>query len=98
MANNLNTSPVYIDDVGADITISTTQTKVSMISVTEDNSAAAKVVFIDNDSAVVAIIQVGSGETAYWTPSEPFLFSNGLIYDDSASSVDDGDIILVYEV
>ncbi len=96
MANSLTTNPVYIDVAGADVTVASGPAWITQISVTEDNSAAAKVVFIDNDDNVVAVIQVAQNATSYWTPASPFMFANGLIYDDSASSVDNGDQILVY--
>ena len=98
MANVLTGNPVYIDDVGADITVSDGIVTVSMITVSEDNSAAAKVVFIDNDSNVMVVIQVAQNATQIWTPAQPHCFQNGLIYDESASSIDDGDIVLVYIV
>lgn len=97
MANNLGTNPIYIDDVGADITISSDQIVVSCITVTENGAAARKVTFIDNDDNVVLVIQVAASSTVFWGPIKPFRFSNGLIYDESASTIVDNDIVLIFK-
>ena len=98
MANNVNINPAYIDTAGGDVTISSGIVTVSLMSLTDNAGAAKKVVFIDNDSNVVAVIQAAANGTSLWDPAEPFCFQNGLIYDDSASSVANNDIVLVYRV
>ena len=97
MANNLVSNPCYIDDVGADITVASGGVEVSLITVTEQGTAARKVVFIDNNGEVVCVINVAQGTTEPWRPAAPFYFQNGLIYDESASTVVDNDVILVFK-
>ena len=98
MANNLNTNPVYIDTFGSDVTVSTDQVVISCVTVVETNNTAARyVTFIDNNANVVLRVPVAQNDMNIWGPIKPFRFTNGFIYDESASTVANNDIILVFK-
>ena len=98
MANNTGSNPVFIDTFGGDVTIGTGVVIVTSI-VMEGATAGDTATFIDSQGVEVLRLSNGvNGASAIWTPSEPFKFPNGLIMDDSASSLAAGDFILVYKV
>ena len=97
MANSTVTNPVYIDTFGGDVTISTDQVTVVSI-VMEGASAGDTATFIDNEAKeVLRLSNAANGASAIWSPSEPFRFANGLIFDDSASSLAANDFVWVYK-
>ena len=97
MANSLYTNPIVIDTFGADVTIAAGQivvTEITMMGAT----AADTVTFIDNDT--VPCLKLSNdigGATKHWKPAKPFRFSNGVVFDDSASDLAANDFILIYK-
>jgi hypothetical protein len=95
MANNTTMNPMRIDTFGADVTISTGSVKVLAILATAYSSAKT-VTFIDNEGEEVLRVEVASDSTGQFTPAEAFLFSRGLIFDDSGSDLAAGDFVYIY--
>jgi len=95
MANVLTQNPITIDTFGADVSISQCKIRIAGIYVTA-LSSDKNVVFIDASANKVLDLRVASGTTAQFTPGKPVEFTNGLIYDDSASSVASNDLITVF--
>jgi hypothetical protein len=97
MANVLNGNPTVIDTFGAgDVTVSSTPITVTCITATAQVSAKS-LTFIDNDGNVVFFAEVPSYNSLIWSPNKPFVFYNGLIFDDSASDFGVGDDIYIYK-
>jgi len=96
MANSLNTIPKRIDTFGSgDVTIGTGVVSINAMYITAYSSAKT-VTFIDNDGAKCLVIEVPSGETFPVEPSRPIRFTNGLIFDDSASDLAASDLIFIF--
>lgn len=99
MSNNVNVNPVVIDTFGSDVVISSTPVTVSSI-VMEGASAGDTATFIVDPShgttEVLRLSNAASGATAPWKPAIPFTFQNGLVFDDSASSLATGDYIYIF--
>ncbi len=91
-----DTNPVVINEFGGDVTISDNLVIVSSI-VVEGASAGDTVVFTDKGGTEVLRLSgtVGGGSIV-WTPPKGFRFNEGLRFDDSASSLSEGDFVFVY--
>ncbi len=96
-ANDVDSTPRRIDTFGADVTIRAGSVSVTSILVTA-YSTIKTVTFIDSSAAVVLVIEVPVGSTVAWPQygDKAIQFTNGLIYDDSASDVAAGDFIFVW--
>jgi len=93
-ANTVGTNPIRIDTFGADVTIkSSGRLNVDAIVLTAYTSAKT-VTFIDASGANCLVAEVPTGETV--TISGPLQFSNGLVFDDSASDLAAGDFIFIF--
>lgn len=97
MANSTTGNPIVIDTFGADVTISSGFVRVNLIIATGFTSNKT-VTFIDNDGNRIMNFEVPAAESKIISPAEPFVFPNGMIFDDSASDLAAGDFVYVYKV
>jgi hypothetical protein len=95
MSNVVTGTTRRIDTFGSDVVIDTKIIEVFAIYITAYTSAKT-ITFIDNDAAVVLVLEVAAGSTAQITPAKPIKFSNGLTFDDSASDLAAGDFIFIF--
>lgn len=98
MANSTTTNPVVIDTYTADVVVSRTPITVTSI-VMEGASSGDTATFIEGHGGTAEVLRLSNGAngaSVVWTPAEPFTFNNGLIFDDSASSLATNDFIFIY--
>jgi len=95
MANTLGTFPIAIDTFGADVTIGSKIVVIHSMYITAYTSAKT-VTFIDLSGNKCFVAEVPSGQTLPIEPAKPLRFSNGLIFDDSASDLAAGDFIFIF--
>jgi len=95
MANSLGTNPIVIDTFGADVTVTTKIAVVHAMYITGYTSAKT-VTFIDNSGNECFVVEVPSGGTLAIEPSTPLRFTDGFIFDDSASDLAEDDFIFIF--
>lgn len=97
MANDVTGTPMRIDTFGADVEITTRPITIKSIVVTAYTSAKT-ITFIDEDAAVMLVLECPSGETISWPPHDDGVkFDNGLTLDDSACDLAAGDFIFIWK-
>lgn len=101
MADSLQTNPIVLNvfTTSTDIVISHTPITVSSI-VMEGAGAKDTATFIESPThgttEVLRLSNAAAGASATWTPAIPFTFQNGLVYDVSGDSLDDGDLVYIF--
>ena len=101
MANQATSSrnPNVIDTFGADVIIGGTSGVRQIVSsiVLEGATAGDTATFIDGSgNEVLRLSTTANNGSIVWSPAVPFSFSNGLTFDDSASSLASNDFVFVY--
>jgi len=94
MANYAGQRHAVIDTFGADVTLKTGRCKVLSISVFCDTEAGVAI-FIDNFANPVAMAGGAIGACDDYTPCQP-IGCDGFIFDDSASTLDANDYVIVH--
>ncbi len=97
MANDLTKNPIFLDTFNVDVNLGNPiVTSIVLISAAAGDDA----VFIDKDGVGVPnahLAQNINGGSVDWTPTKPFHFRNGLIFDTSGSNgLGSGDFIFIY--
>ena len=99
MANstvNVAVDVFRIDTFGANVSISAGEIWVNSI-IMEGATAGDTAVFIDNSGTEVMRLSNDIGTASkVWTPAKSQRFSNGFIFDDSASGLSASDFIFIY--
>lgn len=95
MANTLNTNPIVIDTVAADVVISTAPIRIRRVDFWA-NAAAGKVVLKDtlgNPVVIVGMIAAGGRDGVYWEKPQ---HAPDLYLDQSDSTFPAGSTLLIY--
>jgi len=94
MANHVESNYAYIDTFGADVTIASGRAKILAITVYAA-AAAEYAVFINSKGRVVAIAGGAQDAVDHFTPCQP-VGCDGLVFDDSASTLEANDFVIVH--
>jgi hypothetical protein len=94
MANHLGERHAVLDTFGADVTLKSGRCKVLSISVFADTEIGMAV-FIDNKGNRVAMVGGVISSVEQFTPCQP-IGCEGFIFDDSASTLDAADFVIVH--
>ena len=88
-------SPRRLEVFGADVIVAARVYRLFTMVVVA-LSTAKTITFIDNDAAVILVLEVAAGTTLPINLAKGMKFPNGLIFDDSESDLETGDFVLLF--
>lgn len=94
MANHIGDRHAVIDTFGADVTLKSGECKVLLITIYAAG-AGELATFIDNSGQIVFMVSAGTGLVDSIMMPTP-IGVDGLVFDDSASTLEAGDALVVH--